>query len=43
MFSMPCRNICSKIGSSFGYYSGDKLTAEGVKYTYFHDGYTAML
>jgi hypothetical protein len=34
---MPCRNICTRIGSSFGYYSA------GIKYCrrceMYHDGY----
>ena len=41
---MPCRNICTRIGSSFGYYSAGYYSA-GIKYCrrcemyLFHDGY----
>ena len=32
---VPCRNICTRIGSSFGYYSVGISIAADVKYFYF--------
>jgi hypothetical protein len=38
-FAMPCRNICTRIGSSFGYYStGIKYCSKCEVYL-FHEGY----
>jgi hypothetical protein len=37
---MPCRNICTRIGSSFGYYSTGIKYCRRCEVYLFHDGYT---
>jgi hypothetical protein len=37
---MPCRNICMKIGSSFGYYSTGIKYCSRCEIFLFHEGYT---
>ena len=37
--AMPCRNICTRIGSSFGYYSAGIKYCRRCKVYLFHDGY----
>lgn len=36
---MPCRNICIRIGSSFGYYSSGIKYCRRCEVYLFHDGY----
>gem|GEM_PF-622646 len=37
--AMPCRNICTRIGSSFGYYSAGIKYCRRCEMYLFHDGY----